>query len=158
MDPKKIYLKQEFCNITIFPNRETGHFVATKLHANSSYEVCGDSQEDSSAQTTTESSQGTPFGSYTSYQFMQGPPLRRPPPAAYSSKRRKDARKTNALVTLKSTEGKLSLEIGTKLLLCLADLDQCSVPVLAQLVKERVGYDLLNNKLYPISQCPKHMW
>ena len=72
VDPKKACLKEDFCNITIFANHETGHFVATKLHANSSYEVNGDSQEDSSAQTT-ESSQGpsTPFGSYAGYQFMQ---------------------------------------------------------------------------------------
>ena len=77
VDPKEVYLKEEFCNITIFPNRETGRFVAKKLHANSSYEVCGDSQEDASAQTTG-SSQGpsTPFRSYTSYQFTQGPPLK----------------------------------------------------------------------------------
>ena len=158
VDPKKVYLKEEFCNITIFPNRETGRFVATKLHANSSYEVCGDSQEDSSVQTTTESSQGpsTPFGSYTSYQFMQGPPLKRPPPPAYSSKGRKVTRKTIGLVTLKSTKGKLSSEIVTEVIVCLADLDQCSVPVVAQLVKEQVGYDivLLNNKLYPILDAP----
>jgi len=34
--------------------------------------------------------------------------------------------------------------------------DQCSVPVVAQLVKEQVGYDiiLLNNKLYPILDAP----
>ena len=57
VDPKKVYLKEEFCNITIFPNHETGRFVAKKLHASSSYEVCGDSQEDASAQTTG-SSQG----------------------------------------------------------------------------------------------------
>ena len=79
-----MYLKEEFCNITIFLNHETGRFVATKLHTNSSYEVCGNSQEDTSAQTTTGSSQGlnTPFGSYKSYQFTQGPPLKRPPPPA----------------------------------------------------------------------------
>ena len=40
VDPKKVYLKEEFFNITIFPNCETYHFVATKLHANSSYKVC----------------------------------------------------------------------------------------------------------------------
>ena len=155
VDPKKVYLKEEFCNITIFPNRETGRFVATKLHANSFYEVCGDSQEDSSAQTTTQGP-STPFGSYTSYQFMQGPPLKRPPPPAYSSKGRKVTRKTIGLVTLKSTKGKLSSEIVTEVIVCLADLDQCSVPVVGQLVKEQVGYDiiLLNNKLYPILDAP----
>ena len=40
-----MYLKEEFCNITIFLNHETGRFVATKLHTNSSYEVCGNSQK-----------------------------------------------------------------------------------------------------------------
>ena len=122
--PQKVYLKEEFCNITIFPNRETGCSVATKLHANSSYKVCGDSQEDSSAQTTTESSQGpsTPFGSYTNYQFMQGPPLKWPPPPAYSSKGRKVTRKNIVLVTLKSTMGKLSSELLPKLLFVLLTL------------------------------------
>ena len=158
VDPKKVYLKEEFCNITIFPNRETGRFVATKLHANSSYEVCGDSQEDASAQTTTGSSQGpsTPFGSCTSYQFTQGPPLKRPPPPAYSSKGRKVTRKTIGLVSLKSTKGKVTSETVTEVIVCIADNDQCSVPVVAQLVKEQVGYDIipLNNKLYPILDAP----
>ena len=79
--------------------------METKLNANSSYEACGDSQEDASAQTTTGSSQGqsTPFGSYTSYQFTQGLPLKRPPPPAYSSKGRKVTCKTIGLVSLKTT-------------------------------------------------------
>ena len=152
-----MYLKEEFCNITIFLNHETGRFVATKLHTNSSYEVCGDSQEDASAQTTTGSSQGlsTPFGSYTSYQFTQGPPLKQLPPAAYSSKGRKVIRKTIGLVTLKSAKGKLTLETITEVIVCIADNDHCSVPIVAQLVKEQVGCDvnLLNNKLYPILDC-----
>jgi len=158
VDPKKVYLKEEFSNITIFPNRETGRFVATKLHANSSYEVCGDSQEDSSTQATTGSNQGpsAPYGSYTSYQFTQGQSSKRPPPPAYSSKGRKVTRKTIGLVTLKSTMEKLTSETVTEVIVCLADNDQCSVPVVAQLVKEQVGYDiiLLNNKLYPILDAP----
>ena len=153
VDPKKAYLK-EFSNITIFPNRETGRFVATKLHANSSYEVYGDSQEDSSTQATTGSNQGpsAPYGSYTSYQFTQGQSSKRPPPSAYSSKGRKVTRKTIGLETLKSTKGKLISETVTEVIVCLADNDQCIVPVVAQPVKEQVGYNiiLLNNKLYPI--------
>ena len=87
---------------------------------------------------------------------MQGPPLKRPPPPVYSSKGRKVTQKTTGLVTLKSTKGKLSSEIITEVIVCLADLDQCSVSVAAQLVKEHVGYDivLLNNKLYPILDAP----
>ena len=87
---------------------------------------------------------------------MQGPPLKRPPPPAYSSKGRKVTQKTIGLVTSKSTKGKLSLEIITEVIVCLADLGQCSVPLVAQLVKEQVGYDivLLNNKLYPILDAP----
>jgi len=152
-----VYLKEEFSNITIFPNRETGRFVATKLHANSPYEVCGDSQEDSSTQATTGSNQGptAPYVSYTSYQFTQGQSSKRPPPLAYSSKGRKVTRKTVGLVTLKSTKGKLTYETVTEVIVCLADNDQCSVPVVAQL-EEQVGYDiiLLNNKLYPILDAP----
>ena len=86
---------------------------------------------------------------------MQGPPLKRPPPPVYSSKGRKVIQKTTWR-TLKSIKGKLSSEIITEVIVCLADLDQCSVPVLAQLVKEHVGYDivLLYNKLYPILDAP----
>lgn len=73
---------------------------------------------------------------------MQGPPLKRPPPPVYSSKGRKVTQKTTGLVTLKSIKGKLSSEIITKVIVCLADLDQCSVSVAAQLVKEHVGYDI----------------
>ena len=79
------------------------------------------------------------------------------PPAAYSSKGRKVTRKTIGLVTLKSTKGKLTLETVTQVIVCIADNDhQCSVPVVAQLVKEQVRYDviLLNNKLYPILDAP----
>ena len=48
------------------------------------------------------------------------------------------------------------MQIVTEDIVCLADLDQCSVPVVAQLVKEQVGYNiiLLNNKLYPILEVP----
>ena len=65
-------------------------------------------------------------------------------------------RKTICLVTLKSANGKLTLEIVSEVTVCLADLDQCSVHDVAQLVKEQVGYDiiLLNNKLYPILDAP----
>ena len=75
----------------------------------------------------------------------------------YSSKGRKVTQKTTGLVTLKSTKRKLSSEIITEVIVCLADLDQCSVSVAAQLVKEHVGYDivLLNNKLYPILDAPR---
>ena len=78
------------------------------------------------------------------------------PPPAYSSKGRKVTRKTIGLVTLKSTKGKLTLETVTQVIVCIADNDQCSVPVVAQLVKEQVRYDviLLNNKLYPILVAP----
>ena len=44
-----------------------------------------------------------------------------------------------------------------QVIVCIADNDhQCSVPVVAQLVKEQVRYDiiLLNNKLYPILDAP----
>ena len=83
---------------------------------------------------------------------MQGPPLKQPPPSAYSSKARKVTHKTISLVTLKSTKGRLTTQIVTEVIVCLADLDHCSVPIVTQLVKEQVGYDLilLNNKLYPI--------
>ena len=59
-------------------------------------------------------------------------------------------------MTLKSTKGKLTLETVTQVIVCIADNDQCSVPVVAQLVKEQVRYDviLLNNKLYPILDAP----
>ena len=71
-------------------------------------------------------------------------------------KGKKGHSKTIGLVTLKSTKGKLSSEIVTEVIVCLADLDKCHVPVVAQLVKEQVGYDiiLLNNKLYPILDGP----
>ena len=48
-------------------------------------------------------------------------------------------------MTLKSTKGKLSSEIVNEVIVCLADLDQCSVPVVAQLVKEEVGYDIIHD-------------
>ena len=66
-------------------------------------------------------------------------------------------RKTIGLVTSKSTKGKLTLETIMQVIVCIADNDhQCSVPVVAQLVKEQVRYDviLLNNKLYPILDAP----
>ena len=64
--------------------------------------------------------------------------------------------KTIGLVTLKSAKGKLTSETVTEVIVCIADNDHCSVPVVAQLVKEQVGYDinLLNNKLYPILDAP----
>ena len=90
---------------------------------------------------------------------MQGPPLKQPPPSACSSKGKEGDSQNNtciSLVIVKSTKEKLTLQIVTEDVVCLADLDHCSVPVVAQLVKEQVGYDLilLNNKLYPILDVP----
>jgi len=69
--------------------------VLWQQNANSSYEVCGDSQEDFSTQATTGSNQGpsAPYGSYTSYQFTQGQSSKRPPTPAYSSKGRSLAKR-----------------------------------------------------------------
>ena len=64
--------------------------------------------------------------------------------------------KTIGLVSLKATKGKLTSETITQVIVCIADNDQCSVLVVAQLVKEQVGYGviLLNNKLHPILDAP----
>ena len=57
---------------------------------------------------------------------------------------------------MKSANGKLTSETITEVIVCIVDNDHCSAPVVAQLVKEQVGYDinLLNNKLYPILDAP----
>ena len=78
----------------------------------------------------------------------------KPPPPAYSSKGRKVTRKTIGLVSLKSTKGEINIRnhYGSYGFM----YDQCSVPVVAQLMKEQVGYDiiLLINKFYPILDAP----
>ena len=86
---------------------------------------------------------------------MQSPPLKQSPSPAYSSKGSKVTRKT-IIDLATSTKGKLTSQIVTEVTVCLDDLDHCSVPVVAQLVKKQVGYDiiLLNNKLYPILNMP----
>ena len=148
--PKKFISKKDCFNILHFSKPWNRPFCGNK-HANSSYKVCGKIPVIKQLLSLVKAQVH-----HLVYWVMQGPPLKQPPPSAYSSKGRKATHKTISLVTLKSTKGKLTTQIVTEVIVCLADLDHCSVPVVTQLVKEQVGYDiiLLNNKLYPILEVP----